>query len=813
MDTIDDIGRRAAAAVRADADAVTDADVDAMLESLAEAAAAPRRTTSRRGPGRPPRRWAVLGAAAAVAAAVVAGVVVVANREPHREVVPSPSVPPSPVPTSPLDTEVPSSTAPTTSVPPSTEPAATPPPSTGEGLAVSYKDPPPFLEPQLLGNVELTDAELGNGITVMESGVVVLDGTTVTVLQWDGTTRSVELRLDFEFSGWIVLAAGPGDVLYAAATGVDQTNLAAATIVAIPLSGERAGQVVATTPADVNKMIERPAGWVGHGPFGIVDREGLHGQLAEYVDDTGTPLSDQLAIPEFRKDGDTITSFEGTSSWSLQIERAPNSGGGFVGEAPPAPAPGGAVWWDTIGPPASGGDYPPRTIPVIAFLASDGTATWRQIPDGWGVAAADVWGTVLIRLNGTRAELALATTTAASTAAPSAAEQAVTDYLTALAARDYDAAAVLLGNDGLSLSERPDLAVIRDAMGLGENLAEALREWCEGGPYRAACWMPSGVAEAEPTGLDTGDSTVVVARYEGFSASFRVNAWEGQPSVYGLPPLTVDALPAARELVGVHAMYADDPTDRRLVMASVTGAEGLQRPAADADPIGVTPDGYAITWATGEPTRSTVTDTNGAVLCSAGDRILQVLGEPGAYRAVVVREGEVGPPAEPAPQPSFEIDCQSGVETPTDPWAWNGGPTYRTRIRVGGRDFFVSGSDHGAQLENNAGSTISGEDTIMTTPSFSADGSVVTYGALSGSANPWLATRVVARDTSTGEVVWETDVNAPVSRTWTTDALIVVDIGVTDNPLDGMSALAVLDPATGEVQLTVPAAFDLVHVR
>ncbi len=48
MDTIDDIGRRAAAAIRAAADTVTDAEVDALLESLT-AAAAPQRTTSRRG--------------------------------------------------------------------------------------------------------------------------------------------------------------------------------------------------------------------------------------------------------------------------------------------------------------------------------------------------------------------------------------------------------------------------------------------------------------------------------------------------------------------------------------------------------------------------------------------------------------------------------------------------------------------------------------------------------------------------------------------------------------------------------------------
>ena len=118
-----------------------------------------------------------------------------------------------------------------------------------------------------------------------------------------------------------------------------------------------------------------------------------------------------------------------------------------------------------------------------------------------------------------------------------------------------------------------------------------------------------------------------------------------------------------------------------------------------------------------------------------------------------------------------------------------------------------------AGLTDGTGIGISGDDTIMTTPSFNRDGSVVTYGVLAGSANPWLATDVVARDTVTGERLWETDLNAPVGRTWTTDEVIVVEIGVTDNPLDGMSAIAVLDAATGELQLSVPAAFELVHVR
>jgi hypothetical protein len=807
MDTIDDIGRRAAGAVQADAAAIADAEADALLDALAVSPVTIQR---------PPRRWAILGAAAAVAAAIGAGVVVVANREPAPDLVPATTGPPHPVTTPP---PTPPPTPPASSVAPSTTaPAATttaPAPSTGDGLAVSYRNPPPFLEPQPLATLRVAEGEVrSGGLASMESGVVVLDGTQAHVVGWDGAVRTIEVDAAGETNFLNGVAAGPGEVLYAIASGNSTTNMTAAEVWAIPLSGEQAGTAVAASPVDMNVIVERPAASFGHGRTGLVDRIGrIDGVVAPYVDENGDPWAEPLAIPEYRKDGDVVSSLDGSQVWPLEIERG-GAGNGLNGPAAPSPAPGGgAVWWDWIGPRASNGDYSVGTMEVIAFLAPDGSATWRRVPEGWAVVAADVWGTVLAKRTGPTLELAVATTSAASTPPPTPAEQAVMDYLTALAARDYEAAAHVLGNDGLSLIDRPDLAVIRDAMGAEEDLAQALREWCDEGPYRAACWMPASVAEAPANGLGIGDSTVVVARYVGFSASFRVNSWEGRPSVYGLPPLTVNELPLVRELIGVHALYADDPSNRRLVMASATGTNGLQRPASDAGPFSVTPDGYAITWTTGEPYRATVTDTTGAMLCSIDERIVQLLGEPGAYRAVVVREGEVGPSQEPAPQPSVEMDCQTGVETPTNPWAWSDGPTYRSRIRVGHRDFFVSGSDHGDQIEDDAGTILSGDDTVLTTPSFSSDGSVVTYGELSGSANPWLATRVVARDTLTGEHLWETDVNAPIIRTWTTDDLIVAEIGVTDNPLDGMSALAVLDATTGELQLTVPAAFDLVHIR
>lgn len=811
MDTIDDIGRRAAAAVQADAAAIADAEADALLDALAASAATVQRPT---------RRWAILGAAAAVAAAIAAGVVVVVNREPAPDLVPATTGPPNPVTTPPPTTPPASSVAPSTTAPAAT--TTTPPPSPDDGLAVSYKNPPPFLEPQLIGTVELTNAEIGNGITVMEGGVVVVDGTNVTVVGWDGTTRSVEVQPDFEFSGWIVLAAGPGDILYAAATGVDQTNMSVATIVAIPLSGERAGQVVATTPADVNTMIERPAGWVGHGPFGIVDREGLHGQLAAYVDDSGAPLPDPLAIPEYRKDGDTISSVDGTLSWSLQIERAPNSGSSFVGEAPPAPAPSGAVWWDTIGPPGSGGDYPLGTIPVIAFLSTDGTAAWRQIPEGWGVIAADAWGAVLVRINGTRAELARATPAAAMTPAPSVVEQAATDYLTALAGGDYETAATLLGNDGLSPEVRPDLAPLRRRLEDGAPLSDALREWCTSDG--AVCWLPRRVGDTGASTVgDQPDGTIVIANYDdrdvGVQGRFVVDSWEGQPSVYGLPPLA-DPLAAStlRELLGVDTLWILHPDDqlangrRSAVVTTSAGPRNVMGPP-DTSALTIASDGQTLWWSVGEG-GTIVTDTAGTVVCSVAEQIIELLGDPGAYRAVVARWGEAGPQDEPLPTPTFEIDCATGAETPVEPRSWNGGPVTRRVRTVGDRRFTSTGTDHHVEIVNESGLELGADDRIITEPVFSPDGSIVVYGDNTGSANPLEVTRYVARDTSTDELLWTYDPPTTVIGVKLTADRAIFSTSIDDAlPALGTTSVTALDLTTGQELITVPATFTLLHVE
>ena len=146
MDTIEELGRRAAAAVqhrrRGD------------RRRGNQRAARCARGVGRR--GRAPHPPVAVVGAAAVAAAIATGIVVVANRDPASDLVPATTAPPNPITTPPPTTP---STPPASSVAPSTTaPAATttaPAPASGDGLAVAT-EPAPFLEPQVFGSAGVT---------------------------------------------------------------------------------------------------------------------------------------------------------------------------------------------------------------------------------------------------------------------------------------------------------------------------------------------------------------------------------------------------------------------------------------------------------------------------------------------------------------------------------------------------------------------------------------------------------------------------------------------------------------------------------
>ena len=158
----------------------------------------------------------------------------------------------------------------------------------------------------------------------------------------DGSSRPVPL----DVMPSSLVAAGPGDVVYGLGQAEQQTQTR---VLAIALSGERTGQVIASTPPfDINPYLELPVGAIGHGPAGIVDRARRVGeQLMGYVDGAGQPLEwagpPLLTIDE----DDTIRSDGGGTEWPLDIERHPQAPMPFEGPSPPAAAAdGGAVYSD-----------------------------------------------------------------------------------------------------------------------------------------------------------------------------------------------------------------------------------------------------------------------------------------------------------------------------------------------------------------------------------------------------------------------------------------------------------------------------------
>ena len=108
-------------------------------------------------------------------------------------------------------------------------------------------------------------------------------------------------------------------------------------------------------------------------------------------------------------------------------------------------------------------------------------------------------------------------------------EQTVLDYLTALAEHRYADAAKLLGEGGLSWTERTDLRPLLGADGALNSLPDALQAWCES---PAMCQLPTSLASAEFRVV----ATFTIDGVER-SSTFVGATFEGSPLVQGLPLL------------------------------------------------------------------------------------------------------------------------------------------------------------------------------------------------------------------------------------------------------------------------------------
>lgn len=401
MTTIDDIGRQAAAELRSQMSARIDAD--AGFDRIVNDQNRPGGLASRR---RTARSWLAL---VPVAAAVLAVVWVATRSDQRRTITNSPT---TDVPAT-VSAEVPESTAvPITVAVPTTDagideaavttatvtsdvsPTSAPEPARPIA-SVSYTSPPPVFEPTVFASAQLTpppDGGLARGaVAVTSSGVVVVDPVekTAVVVDWFGlAVRTIPL---LDAVPWSIVA-GPADVLY----GVGHTNPSGTEIVAIPLTGDQAGRVVARAATNGGNYNEAPLVAIARGPSGIVGRvPGGQAEMMAYVDPSGQPLADYEGAQVAVLDPDDTVHLNGLQ-WHLGIERDPASPA-WDGRALPAPSGnGGAVYWTEIGPPADPtADVHVPTMPVIAALNRDGSAQWWSLPDGWSVVASDEWGTIL----------------------------------------------------------------------------------------------------------------------------------------------------------------------------------------------------------------------------------------------------------------------------------------------------------------------------------------------------------------------------------------------------------------------------------
>ncbi len=353
-------------------DAMTPGGVTAIPAERSRPATS-RRLAARRG------RMFVLAALTAVAAALLIALTVVRGRAERR--VPSP----------------PTGTSPAPGTHPPTTPAISPTVVvTLAPIAVAAGQPPPPLEPAVVGQIVpgtntegVTTDPAAIQIVVLRSGWASIDpGTkTATVYGDDGTKRySIPLEDVPDPS-----VAGPDDVLYGLLPGTERPS-----IVAVPLGGLAAGMVVAQAPlVGPGASAAMPRGALGLGPGGVVDLLADPGRiLMPYLAGSDTTIV-LAGAPIVSYDPATgMVSERGRTRWQLTIHRDATW---TYPAGPPDiayPTIDGAIYATTLGPDGDPSGPAPR---VIAVLEADGTGRWFSLPAGWELAGSTPFGTLLRR--------------------------------------------------------------------------------------------------------------------------------------------------------------------------------------------------------------------------------------------------------------------------------------------------------------------------------------------------------------------------------------------------------------------------------
>ncbi len=221
-------------------------------------------------------------------------------------------------------------------------------------------------------------------------------------------------------------------------------------------------------------------------------------------------------------------------------------------------------------------------------------------------------------------------------------------------------------------------------------------------------------------------------------------------------------------------------------------------------------DGEFLWWT--DATTSTATTLDGTVVCVAEGSLHRIRAEAdGGYIASVESWADVPGSTDDTPVPNFAVDCETGERQPIEPITWSREGGSRFIERVGDRTFEGQGDAEGnAHLVNETGISIDGDD-YAGYHTFDDDGSGVAYLVMDALATPHLSDVVRARDTTTGELLWTVDLDAPAAGLWWYGdrvlAVIPTDIGTMET-----AAVAVIDATTGEIVTTVPTTLDIAFV-
>ena len=170
--------------------------------------------------------------------------------------------------------------------------------------------------------------------------------------------------------------------------------------------------------------------------------------------------------------------------------------------------------------------------------------------------------------------------------------------------------------------------------------------------------------------------------------------------------------------------------------------------------------------------------------------------------------------------PTFTVDCETGASNPTLPSLATGTESGGLqRVVIGDRSFEIrSDAEGNGPIVNESNADLTDGD-YAGYYAFSSDGSQVVYSDHNLAASPHYSNFAVSRDTTTAEVLWRIELDAPFTQLFVDDDRVY--FMTTDEPfgsgLDGETpkTIVVVDASTGEIldQVEKPDGITLLHIE